>query len=197
MKKSMLAALALGCALALALVGCSSGGASSAASSSASEEASSSAEASSQASVANPWSDVADIAAAIAGAGIDGFNIPEGLEIGLGKVDFSSFRCMDGLVEAVCDFPAVQMTLRKGLGSVAENGDISGDYNEYKNTWTQDIDGVEVTCSGNREGEATKTVWTDGDDCYSINVLGLGGDDDYGLPADDLAALVSAIMKAA
>ena len=201
MKKSMIAVLALACALALALVGCSSGGSSSAASSSASdssaaasEEAASSAEASSQTSIANPWSDVADIAAAVEGAGIDGFDVPEGVEISLGEVKFNSFRCMDGLVEAVAEFPAVQMTLRKGLSSVAEDGDISGDYTEYANTWTQNIKGLEVTCFGNREGDATKTIWSVDDTCYSINVLGLGGDTDYGLSPDDLNSLINAIQ---
>ena len=201
MKKSMFAVMALACALAFALVGCSSGGASSAVSSSAGDEsasasaaASEEAESSAAASLANPWSDVKDVAEAVAGAGLDLFDVPEGVEISLGETNFSSFRCMDGLVEAVADFPAVQMTIRKGLSSVAEDGDISGDYTEYKNTWTQNIKGLEVTCFGNREGDATKTIWSVDDLCYSINVLGLGGDDDYGLSPDDLNSLINAIQ---
>ena len=54
--------------------------------------------------------------------------------------------------------------------------------------------GVDVTCSGNREGEATKTIWTAGDYSFCILVQGLGGDDDYGLGADDLAILVGGIQ---
>lgn len=208
MKKNLLIIMALACAFAFALVGCSSG-ASSAASSDASDsasaessaaaaeessEAASSSEESGQTGLANPWSDVDSAAAAAEGAGIDGFDVPEGVTISLGDVTFSSYRCMDGLAEAISEFPAVEMTIRKGLSSVAENGDISGDYNQYANTWTQNIKGLEVTCFGNREGDATKTIWSVDDTCYSIFVQGLGGDEDYGLSADDLNSLINALQ---
>lgn len=208
MKKNLLIITALACALAFALAGCSSGGASSDASGGASEsastessaaeeasqEAASSEEASSQAGMANPWSDVESAKAAAEGAGIDGFGLPESATISLGDVTFSSYRCMDGLAEAVAEFPAVEMTIRKGLSSVAEDGDISGDYNEYANTWIQNIKGLEVTCFGNREGDATKTIWSVDDLCYSITAYGLGGDEDYGLSPDDLNSLINGIQ---
>ena len=54
--------------------------------------------------------------------------------------------------------------------------------------------GLELTCFGNREGDATKTIWTIDDMAYSITVLGLGGDTDFGLSADDLNSLVNAIQ---
>jgi hypothetical protein len=86
------------------------------------------------------------------------------------------------------------MTIRKGNASVAEDGDISGDYNEYANTWTQNIKGLEVTCFGNREGESTKTIWQVDDTCYSITAYGLGGDTDYGLSPDDINSLINGIQ---
>lgn len=144
--------------------------------------------------LANPWSTAEDLAAAAEGAGIDGFSIAEGSEISLGAVNVTEARYMEGLAEAIVDFPAVQMTVRKGNADVAADGDISGDYNEYANTWTQNIKGLEVTCFGNREGEATKTIWLSGDTCYSITAYGLGGDDDYGLSADDLNSLINGIQ---
>ena len=144
--------------------------------------------------IANPWSTADSLKAAAEGAGLDGFSIPEGAEISLGEVALSEARYMEGLAEAVVEYPAVEMTVRKGNASVAEDGDISGDYNEYANTWTQSIDGLEVTCFGNREGEATKTIWQVEDTCYSITAYGLGGDTDYGLSADDLSALISGIQ---
>lgn len=144
--------------------------------------------------LANPWSTAEDLAAAAEGAGIDGFSIAEGSEISLGAVNVTEARYMEGLAEAIVDFPAVQMTVRKGNADVAADGDISGDYNEYANTWTQNIKGLEVTCFGNREGEATKTIWQSGDTCYSITAYGLGGDDDYGLSADDLNSLINGIQ---
>ncbi len=144
--------------------------------------------------MANPWSDAGTLAEAAEGAGLDGFSIPEEAEISLGEVKLSQARYMEGLAEAVVEFPAVEMTIRKGNASVAEDGDISGDYNEYANTWTQNIKGLEVTCYGNRKGDATKTIWTVDDTCYSITAYGLGGDTDYGLSADDLNSLINGIQ---
>ena len=53
---------------------------------------------------------------------------------------------------------------------------------------------AEVTCFGNREGEATKTIWQSGDYYYSITAEGLGGDEDFGLNADDLSSLINGIQ---
>ena len=144
--------------------------------------------------MANPWSDAGTLAEAAEGAGLDGFSIPEGAEINLGEVNLTEARYMEGLAEAVVEFPAVEMTIRKGNSSVAGDGDVSGDYNEYANTWTQNIKGLEVTCYGNREGDATKTIWQVDDTCYSITAYGLGGDTDYGLSPDDLNSLINGIQ---
>ena len=146
--------------------------------------------------MANPWSDVDSAEAAAEGAGLDTFMVPDGeAEISLGEVKVTQYRCMKGMAEAVVEFPAVEMTIRKGdkSGEMAE-GDISGDYSEYKYDWTQNIKGLEVKCFGNREGEATKTIWSVDDMDYSITVQGLGGDEDYGLPADDLNSLINGIQ---
>ncbi len=144
----------------------------------------------------NPWSEASSLSEAAEKAGLDGFDIAEGSEISLGKLDVSAYRCMDGLAEAVIEFPASQITIRKGLASAAEvaEGDVSGDYGEYKNTWTQNIKGLEVTCFGNREGDASKIIWQSGDYCYSITAEGLGGDEDFGLNADDISSLINGIQ---
>ena len=144
--------------------------------------------------IANPWSDVNTLEEAAKGAGLDGFSIPEGAEISLGEVKLSQARCMEGLAEVNIEYPAVEMTIRKGKASIAQDGDLSGDYNSYDNTWTQNIKGLEVTCFGNRKGEATKTIWQVDDTCYSITAFGLGGDTDYGLSADDLNSLINGIQ---
>ena len=152
--------------------------------------------------IANPWSTADSLEAAAEGAGLDGFSIPEGAEISLGEVKLTEARYMDGMAEATVEYPAVEMTIRKGradLAMVPEDtqascGDISGDYGEYANTWTQNIKGLEVQCFGNREGEATKTVWQVEDTCWSITAYGLGGDTDYGLSPDDLNSLINGIQ---
>ena len=151
----------------------------------------------------NPWTTVGSAAEAAEGAGLDLFMVPDGeAEISLGLLKVDQYRCMDGMAEAVVEYPAVEMVIRKGRADLAMTpedtqascGDISGDYNEYANTWTQNIKGLEVQCFGNREGDATKTVWQVEDMCWSIVVEGLGGDTDYGLSPDDLNSLINGIQ---
>lgn len=141
--------------------------------------------------IANPWTDVETGAEAAKGAGVDTFEIPEGTKISLGEIKVDAYRYMDGIAEALVPFPAVDMTIRKGI--YAGDGDISGDYNDYSNMWTETINGLEVNCYGNREGESTKTVFISGDYAYTITAYGLGGDTDYGLKADDLNAIISGL----
>lgn len=144
---------------------------------------------------ANPWTEADTLGTAAEGAGLSDFSIAEGTEISLGAVEVSECRYMEGMAEAVVEFPAVEMTIRKGLTSAAaEEGDISGDYNTYDKEWSQNIKGLEVQCFGNREGDATKTIWQLDDVCYSITAYGLGGDTDYGLSADDLNELINSIQ---
>ena len=144
--------------------------------------------------LANPWSDVASAEEAAKGAGIDSFVIAEDPGIDLGENFERTYRCMDGIAEARLEYPASALTVRKGNGTYAEEGDISGDYTEYANTWTEDVNGIEVTCFGNREGDASKSIWTVDDMYFSIVAEGLGGDEDFGLNAERLAAMVSSIQ---
>lgn len=146
--------------------------------------------------MANPWSDVDSAEAAAEGAGLDGFMVPDGeAVISLGEVKVDQYRYMEGMAEADIEFPAVSMTIRKGSKELEmAEGDISGDYGEYKYNWTQNIKGLEVNCFGNREGEATKTIWSIEGIDYSITAYGLGGDEDYGLSPDDLNSLINGIQ---
>ena len=139
----------------------------------------------------NPWSDVATGAEAAQGAGVDTYEVPEGAEISLGAIKVEAYRYMDGIAEAYIPFPAVDTTIRKGI--YAGDGDISGDYNEYAHMWTDNINGMDVSCYGNREGESTKTVAISGDYAYTITAYGMGGDTDYGLSADDLNTILSGL----
>lgn len=142
--------------------------------------------------LANPWSDVGSAEEAAKGAGIDSFVIAEDPGLDLGQLFERTYRCMDGIAEARLEYPASALTVRKG--TKAEEGDISGDYTEYANTWTQDVNGIEVTCFGNREGDAAKSIWTVDNMYFSIVAEGLGGDQDFGLNAERLTAMVSSIQ---
>ena len=142
--------------------------------------------------LANPWSDVASAEEAAKGAGIDSFVIAEDPGLDLGQLFERTYRCMDGIAEARLEYPASALTVRKG--NYAEEDDISGDYTEYANTWTQDVNGIEVTCFGNREGDAAKSIWTVDNMYFSIVAEGLGGDQDFGLNAERLTAMVSSIQ---
>lgn len=189
------AALALALALGLMLAGC--GGSGDTESTEADANAGTEAAEEESAGMPNPWQDAQSAAEAAVGAGLDEFIIDEDMEISLGKVEPTVYRYMEGMAEAEVPIAAVEMTIRKGLSElaiddVAEN-DISGDYTEYKYDWTQEIDGTKVTCYGNRSGEATKTIWKAGEYCYAILAFGAGGDDDYGLPAEDVETLVKGI----
>ena len=117
--------------------------------------------------------------------------VPDGVETSLGVVTPLSFGYQEGVAEADISAAAVEMRVRKGLKSVYE--DVSFDDNDYQYEWSRDIGGTIVKCYGNRDGEATKTVWTDGDYVYALLAYGAGGDDDYGLPVEDLDALVEKI----
>lgn len=126
-------------------------------------------------------------------AGLDTFQYGEGDKISLGDVKAEKIQYMEGVVHAHVPVAAVDMHIYKGLSSIDE-GDISFDQNEYKHQWTQNIKGLEVKCFGNREGEATKTIWTVDDYSYAITAYGAGGDDDFGLSADDLSSLINSIQ---
>ena len=75
-----------------------------------------------------------------------------------------------------------EITLRKGTGTE----DISGDYNEYAEENTLDVDGTSVTARGNG-GLVYAATWTDGTYTYAITASA-------GLESDSVSALVPSIQ---
>ena len=141
------------------------------------------------------WTEAATAEEAVQGAGIDAVADMNGTVISLGELGTMgdvTYKYMDGAVQVSCPAAAVEMFVIKAKAS-AVNGDASFDAAEYAHEWTQDVDGQEVKCFGNREGEATKTIWTAGDYSYAVLAYGAGGDDDYGLSAEDVAIMVHAV----
>ena len=139
----------------------------------------------------SPWTLAPTGKDAAAGAGMDKFEVPDGVETSLGLIVPLSFGYQDGVAEADISAAAVEMRARKGLTELYP--DVSFDENDYEYEWSRDIGDITVKCFGNRDGEATKTVWTDGDYSYALLAYGAGGDDDYGLSVEDLDALVEKI----
>jgi hypothetical protein len=178
--KALFAALALIIVLALAACGSSSGG-------SAGEEG--------EAGIANPWSEAATLEEACEVAGFDSMSVPEGAETRLGEVTVGTIRCMDGMVEVEVPYPASQLIIRKGRRDFEDvgEGDISGDYTEYDQTWTVGVGDIEVTCFGKVDSGAAKSIWTVGDYSYCILAQPLGGEEDFGLFAVDVGTLVNGI----
>lgn len=106
----------------------------------------------------------------------------------LGPVINADYGYMEGVAQGHYGIGAVDVYVHKGLKTVAD-GDVSFDTETYANEWTLNIDGTEITCFGNREGEATKSIWTTDEYAYSICAYGAGGDDDYGLTEEDFTTI--------
>ena len=154
------------------------------------EETEAAAETGESTEIANPWTEYASGEEAAKAAGIEPLEVPE-MEIWLGKVVPTKWRSMESLVECEVEYAASMLTIRKGTGF--EDGDCSGDYNSYAHAWTVDVNGTEVKCFGNDEGRSTKTIWTAGDYAYSINALGLGGDENFGIDEEAINILVGGL----
>ena len=141
------------------------------------------------------WTQAATAEEACEGAGLDTLADLNGTKTTLGvlgEMGQITYRYMDGMVQTFCPAAAVEMSVIKGRIPSGVDGDVSMDSTPYKYEWTQDVDGQEVKCFGNREGEATKTIWTAGDYNYAVLAYGAGGDDDFGLRAEDVATMVNA-----
>lgn len=193
-----IASALLACSI-VGIAGCSSQPTSSSSASTDSSASSSQASASSEtasngsAAIANPWSDVASADEAAQGAGLDAFTLPEGDIADMGKPFEITYRCTDGMAQARLEFPAAAITVRTSSSEGVEGPDITGDYNTYAHEWTEEIDGVAVTCAGNREGESTKTFWSTDGLYHSLVAEGLGGDENFGLTSERIAVFIEAM----
>lgn len=142
------------------------------------------------------WTQAATAEEAAKGAGLDSLPDLNGTETTmgvLGEQGAIKYRYMDGVAQIFCPVAAVEMSVIKGKIPSGNEGDISLDSTPYKYEWTKDVDGQEVKCFGNREGEATKTIWTAGDYNYAVVAYGAGGDTDFGLREADVVTMVNAV----
>lgn len=140
--------------------------------------------------MANPWTEASTMDEAAEGAGVGSLILTEdGTETAAGMLNWYGYRYMDGIAEVEGGIGTATITVRKGLASL---GDISGDYTAYAYTWDMEVDDIDVTCSGNEEGQAMLFTWSTGDYNYSVMVRGQGDlYETYGLASDTVTPLVS------
>ena len=135
--------------------------------------------------IPNPWEsyDTADAAASAAGFTL---TAPEEIS-GSSAKNYQVMKSDDGsiifefLYEAGTDGERAAY-IRKAPGT----DDISGDYNDYAETETLDVNSRSVTMKGN-DGLVNLALWTDGGYSYALNVS-------EGLSRSDIAALVAEIQ---
>ena len=135
--------------------------------------------------IPNPWEsyDTADAAANAAGFTL---TAPEAIS-GSSAKTYQVMNSGDGevfftiLFETGADGERAAY-IRKAPGT----DDISGDYNDYAETETLDVNSRSVTMKGN-DGLVNLALWTDGGYSYALNVS-------EGLSRSDIAALVAEIQ---
>ena len=161
---------ALMCALSLALAGCGSGGdskeASSAATSSApAATAATTTSTSAQGAAATTWTEVATADEAAKGAGLATFGAPGNFTIGDLSFANPKFSYGGGIAQAVYETPATMLTVRKATSThTAPLSDRPT--TDFPQTWTETIDGTNVTMYGAENGAATVFTFVDGAQSY-------------------------------
>lgn len=137
------------------------------------------------------WSDSDDAAAAADSSGFsDGFTLPETPPVGDYEWSAPNFTSMDSVAEAHYDGGVVSVTVRKGEGVPLE--ELSADTSAYGFDWTQDCDGIEVTCHGYEDGVANFIEWESDGCSYDVWCMGTQGDT-IGMTPDEVSAMVAGV----
>lgn len=132
--------------------------------------------------IPNPWTDCATADEAAQAAGFD-LAAPDAIS-GSSEKSYQVMHSDDGAVISeitYTDGDERAAYVRKAPGA----DDISGDYNDYAETETVDVDGADVTMKG-ADGLVNLAVWTSGEYSYALHVTA-------GLSQSDMAALISEI----
>ena len=126
----------------------------------------------------NPFTDFDTLAEAEKQTGFD-ITLPDAI----GSSENKIYRAMNDEMLEVIYMNGEDETgrIRKARGSE----DISGDYNEYAETETVSVDGIDVLFKGDA-GLVKLAVWTNDGYAYSVST-------EAGLSADGMTALVSAV----
>ena len=130
--------------------------------------------------IANPYVDCETLEEAGELAGFD-ISVPDEIDGGYTQGTIQAVE--NEMIQVIYTTEAgEEITLRKGTGTE----DISGDYNEYAEENTLDVDGTSVTARGS-DGLVYAATWTDGTYTYAITASA-------GLESDSVSALVPSIQ---
>ena len=132
--------------------------------------------------IPNPWTDYDSKDAAAQAAGFD-LTVPDEIS-GCSEKSHRVLNADGDVMFEIIYASGEDETarIRKAPGA----DDVSGDYNEYAETETVDVDGVSVTMKG-EDGLVKLAIWTNGDYSYALSA-------ESGLSQSDMAALVSSIQ---
>ena len=149
-------------------------------------------EESGQSSIANPW-EVAQTAEETAqGAGLDKFGVPESVQAGGTEYDSPAYFYTKTIAQVRYSHDSDTILLRKSGSNTGKEG-LAGDYNDYAETWSQDVDGIEVTCYGAAQEAAQLIMWQRDGSNYSLG-FGFGGDTAAAMTPDDVARIVGSVQ---
>lgn len=137
------------------------------------------------------WSVSEDAAAAAEAAGFSSeFVVPYPLPIGEHEWSQPSFTAMDHVAQADYDGGGICASIRKGEGVAIE--DLSADLNDYLYEWTQECDGIVVSCYGYEDGIANFLEWEVDGCSYDVWCVSTEGGN-LGMNADEVYAMVTSI----
>lgn len=164
MKKQIL--IAVTAALCLSFAACGTQGADTNAKADTAGSTDASTEIGDSSRIANPWIEYSSLEEAAQAAGFE-MTAPDRIE-GYSEITFQVLAGDDdteALLEIIYANESSSISIRKAAGSE----DISGDYNAYAVSVTENIGENEVVMKGREEGSVSLAVWTAGDYTYAIS----------------------------
>ncbi len=139
------------------------------------------------ANMPNPWLESANLGEAEKHAGFD-FTPPSNDVIPEG-FNFVTYLASEGTIEALFTDGDSQLVIRKSTKTKGK--ELSGDYNTYSKSWTQTVNGLEVSFEGDGELANIATFETE-DGNFSIGFK--AGQEGEGLSAEQVLQLMISLL---
>lgn len=145
--------------------------------------------------VVNPWHQASTAGEAAQGAGVDGFEIMDSVDVSGVGFETPVFFYMDGVAQVTYNSEKADGTtlvIRKSNKFSGKEA-LAGDYNADTETWTQDHKGLDITCYGSAQDQARLIMWQVDLDSFSAAIYG-GSDAAMTMSPDDVASLVEGVQ---